>query len=362
MWLEKKYINLLSSQLRNFKQKNSNLWNCSCPMCGDSKTDSKRARMYIYYNGSFRVHCHNCAYSNVFNYFLKHINPTLHDEYIKERFNVKEKEPEKPKEVPVTAFVEPEPEIVVNEDEFMDKFKSLRTIDDLKMGRQLHSLHPAHLFLVNRFIPTDNFSELRWCENFKQFTHELLPDKYEEFNIDEERILIPLIQNNKLIGYQGRSIDPKNPLRYITIMFDKQATRFYGLDKVNFNKTYYVTEGPFDSMFVDNCIASCGGSILREIQKLNRVPKNAVIMYDNEPRNFEVIKNMKRAIDAGFSIVIWPGSVTEKDINDVIIKEITVNYNTLEFAKTYIQNIIQLNTYNALDADLALRSWARVRS
>ena len=36
MFIEQKYINDISSQLRNFKKKSNNLYNFSCPVCGDS--------------------------------------------------------------------------------------------------------------------------------------------------------------------------------------------------------------------------------------------------------------------------------------------------------------------------------------
>ena len=53
-------------------------------------------------------------------------------------------------------------------------------------------------------------------------------------------------------------------------------------DDVDSSKRVYVTEGPFDSMFVFNSVAMAGSDA--------NVPfDNAVMIYDNEPRSKEII-------------------------------------------------------------------------
>ena len=37
LWVDKKYLRLISSRFRNSKWKDDNLLNHSCPYCGDSK-------------------------------------------------------------------------------------------------------------------------------------------------------------------------------------------------------------------------------------------------------------------------------------------------------------------------------------
>jgi hypothetical protein len=41
--IDTKYIRLLSTRLRNFKQKKEGLYNFSCPICGDSKKNMTKA-------------------------------------------------------------------------------------------------------------------------------------------------------------------------------------------------------------------------------------------------------------------------------------------------------------------------------
>ena len=43
------------------------------------------------------------------------------------------------------------------------------------------------------------------------------------------------------------------------------------------------------------------------------------MIYDNEPRNKEIVREIGDAIDAGANVAIWPKSYQEKDINDMIL-------------------------------------------
>jgi hypothetical protein len=45
---DSKYVRLISSRLRNFKQKKDYLWNFSCPFCGDSQKNKTKARGYAF--------------------------------------------------------------------------------------------------------------------------------------------------------------------------------------------------------------------------------------------------------------------------------------------------------------------------
>ncbi len=54
LWVDKKYLRLISSRFRNSKWKDDNLLNHSCPYCGDSKKNEHKARGYHFvYKESF---------------------------------------------------------------------------------------------------------------------------------------------------------------------------------------------------------------------------------------------------------------------------------------------------------------------
>ena len=66
--LDRQFIDLIGRNLRNFKWKKDGLAVCSCPICGDSKRDKKKARGNFYLKrGKFFYKCHNCDYwSSIF--------------------------------------------------------------------------------------------------------------------------------------------------------------------------------------------------------------------------------------------------------------------------------------------------------
>ena len=159
----------------------------------------------------------------------------------------------------------------------------------------------------------------------------------------EPRIVIPLYYKKGLIGFQGRALGPSK-IKYITIILKDGAPKIYGFDQVQEDKPIYVTEGPFDSTFVQNSIALCGAD-----GDLDRWGiSNVVWIYDNEPRNSEIVGRIGNVIDKGESVVIWPTAVTEKDINDMVMSGLDV------------QSMIESNTYKGLQAKLKFNTWKRI--
>ena len=68
---------------------------------------------------------------------------------------------------------------------------------------------------------------------------------------------------------------------------------------------------------------------------------------DNEPRNEAICKILHNNIKEGHRVVIWPDSITEKDINDMVIANLDV------------EEIINYNTFQNLEAELKFRSWRK---
>ena len=75
-----------------------------------------------------------------------------------------------------------------------------------------------------------------------------------------------------------------------------------------------------------------------------------VFIFDNEPRNKQIIDRMYRVVEKDYELVIWPEGQEEKDINDMILQGKT---------KSQIQNIITENTYSGLSALTKLNSYKR---
>ncbi len=319
--IDSKFIGLVSSRLQRFKRVKSNLYNFRCPICGDSKKNKSKTRGYLYaVKANTNYKCHNCGASMSLNNFLKEIDPALHKQYTMEKFKSGHTG---------RNFVSDEPVFKFEAPKFRQKINLPRASEVPK----------AEGYLVARKLDPTKFY---YAERFKEFTNSI-KHTFDDTNYEEGRIIIPLYYKKNLIGFQGRSIDP-SPIKYITVMLDDDAPKIYGLDEIQTDKTVYVTEGPFDSTFICNSVAMCGA----DANVSNWGISNPVWIYDNEPRNREILSRIERTISDGERIVIWPDNIEDKDINDMVMSGLDV------------QSVIESNTYSGLQAKLKFTTWKKI--
>ena len=322
--VDSKFINLLSPRLQKFKRVKPNLYNFRCPICGDSQKNKSKTRGYLYsVKADVNFKCHNCGSSMTFSNFLKQLDPAIHKQYVFERFKDGKTGRGTVVEEPVFNFETPKFKQKVN----LPKATEDPAASGYLSGRQLDP---------NKFYFTEKFKE--WVNSIKP--------TFDDTRYDEPRIIIPLFYNQNLVGIQGRSLDFNNPksVKYITVMFNDDAPKIYGLDNIRSDAPVYVTEGPFDSTFIPNSIAMCGADA--DISKWGI--SNSVWIYDNEPRNREILSRIGKTIDAGEKVVIWPSNIIEKDINDMVVSGLDV------------QSVIESNTYSGLEAKLKFTTWKKI--
>ena len=320
-FVDVKYINLISLRLQKFKKIKNNLYNFRCPICGDSQRNKNKARGYLYQvknNTNFK--CHNCGLNISFNNFLKQVDVNTHKQYTFEKF----KEGSTGKN------------FVVQEPEFKFEVPKFRPKLDLPKASENPN---AKAYLEKRKLNSHKFY---YTEKFKEWTNSLKLT-FDSIVKDEPRIIIPLFYQDTLVGFQGRALGP-NKIKYITVMLNDDAPKIYGLDEIEKSKTVYITEGPFDSTFICNSIAMCGAD--GDVGKWGI--HNRVWIYDNEPRNTEIVRRIQSKIESGESVVIYPNSVIEKDINDMVLSGLDV------------QSMIESNTYSGLEAKLKFTTWKKI--
>ena len=320
--VDSKFITLVSSRLQKFKRVKADLYNCRCPICGDSQKHKNKARGYFYQvkvNTNYK--CHNCGVSLSLNNFLKQIDPVLHKQYTMEKFK---------DGFTGKNFVVDEPKLDFKKPVFKKKLDLPRAseVPVAKEYLQKRKLDPTKFYFAHKF---------------KEWTNKQKPT-FDTIHRDESRIIIPLYDTeHNLMGFQGRSLGP-NSVKYITIMINDDAPKIYGLDKINESKPIYIIEGPFDSTLVENSVAMCGSDI--DIRTFGW--SNYIWVYDNEPRNREIVNRISKTIDRGDKVIIWPNEITQKDINDMVL------------GGHDVLSVLESNVYSGLKAMIKFNKWKKI--
>jgi len=339
--IESKYIRLISSRLRNFKQKKDYLWNFSCPICGDSKKNLSKARGYVFQKGTnLFFNCHNCGVGTNLGNLIKHVDPSLHKEYVLERY--------KSGESGFSNFKSPSFDIPAPR---FDKVAKEKHFEHAEWVSKLPSGHFCLVYCTNRRFLSIMLDTLLFTPNYKKFCDALVPNHGKEITADA-RLVIPFYDKyNTLIGVSGRALENSDyKLRYVTLRTNESQDKLiYGMDRVNTNELVKIVEGPLDSMFLTNCVGS-GDSALIQTAKLIDA-ENKVLIFDNEPRNKEIVKLMEDAIKLGYDIVIWPDTIEQKDINEMVMSGISPDE---------IERIISSNTFTGLRAQMKFVSWKKI--
>jgi len=328
-YIDLKFINVLSSRLSKFKRKNDHLFNFRCPHCGDSQKNKTKARAYLYrVKNDMFFKCHNCGMGQNLANFIKFIDPKLHSEYTLERYKG-------------SAPATPEPKF----DFKPPVFKEVNIIEELPTIAELPNEHPAKKYIIKRKIPDKFFDILYYTDQFMSLVNKIKPDTFNNFKGEHPRLIIPFYDTTgNLFAFQGRAFGKEQP-KYLTIKLDETKQKVYGLERVNFQKHIYITEGPIDSLFMDNCLAAAGADLT-----LKTNPDNVTYIFDNEPRNKEIVKRMYKIIDNNYNLFIWPESIQSKDINDLITSGRLI---------PEVKSIISNNTYNKLSALTRLNTWKK---
>jgi transcription elongation factor Elf1 len=338
--IDLKFAGILSVRLERYTVKSQSPYkaNCRCPICGDSQKSKSKARGWILEKDNTALYyCHNCGASLSLRNFLKAVEPSLYNDYIIDMGVEKRKRTE------LTQPLTPLDTLIHKQPAFKKKDSPLHK---LKKISQLEFDNFVKKYVENRRIPVSKHYKLYYAPKFNQWVNTMLPGKLPRNN-DEPRIVLPFIDTKgNMFGFQGRALNASS-LRYITIMLDESMPKIFGLDTCDFSKRYYVVEGPIDSLFLSNSVAMAGadgnGSGLTNIE-------NGVFIFDNEPRNKEIVARMERCLDKGYKVFIWPKDILTNDVNDVILSGVS---------QPDFEVIIDNNTYNGLTGKLQLSYWRK---
>ena len=329
-YIDVKYIQMVSPRLTLFTKKKADLFNFRCPYCGDSQKRKNKARGYLFkIKNDFVYKCHNCGVGRTLSNFLRDQDTLLHDEYVMEKFKDSTSSTGK-------GSYTPNPKLNFSPPNFVKTDTGLEKISDLNI------FHEARKYLEQRGIKDLDY--FYYCPKFKEWTNQQ-KQTFDTLRQDHPRIIIPFKdKQGNLFGYQGRSLARNATLRYITIMLDEEQPKIFGLDRIDTNKSIYITEGPFDATFIKNSVAMAGSDI--DIRSFGW--SDYIWIFDNEPRNREIVNRISKVIDRGDKVVIWPNNIQQKDIND------------MSLGGHDVQKMVESNVYQKLEAKLKFNNWKKV--
>lgn len=326
---------VIGPRLPKFKKKSDKLYNCRCPICGDSSTNPNKARGYFYVQRNDLFYkCHNCSASKHFGTFLKEFDALSYKSYVMERYS--KGEPDKKAHTKVGKVIT-----------FVEPFSAARTFE--RLAQRLDTLpdtHNAVEYCVNRDIPKEKFP-LLYVIDVKSVL-ELAPRYEDRILKGAPRLALPFYNaKGDLTGLSLRTITDEEP-RYIIVRIDKNDIEplFFGANKIDKTKPVYIVEGAIDSLFLPNSIA-CNGVSFTKAEVLG-IPKDKLVcVIDNEPRNKEVCKVYEKCIAQGYKVVIWPQTILEKDVNEMV----TAGHDPL--------SVIKANIKSGLSAQAAYTQWRK---
>lgn len=343
--IDLKYTNLLSPYFERFTRKSDYLFNVRCPLCGDSETKKTKMRGYIYRKQQrLSYKCHNCHEGLWLGALIKKLAPELYKEYLLETFKENNPTAHRMHRLLTEPGFFDKPTTVTESMRFglvdQEIFQHAEKISDLPEA------HYCRQYVKDRRIPQKFWSKLYYVQSYPKFLLEIAPNHDKKIK-DEPRLVIPFYDPfGALLAVSGRALDD-SPLRYITIKVDQQANKLiFGLDRVDQSQVVYITEGPIDSLFLQNAVASGDANLILTAQQLSAA--QIVLVFDNEPRSHEICRQMEKAIKVGLTVVIWPEWIKEKDINAMVL------------SGHFVMQIIKDCAYSGLTALTHLTQWKKL--
>ena len=231
-----------------------------------------------------------------------------------------------------------------------EKFKKA---SDIKIDSiaDLPKKHYARVYIANRMIPKAFWKEIFYAEKYKDFIDSTFPDHGKDDIPNDPRIVLLYTTPDQTITHvTGRALELDNKIRYVTVKITDER-KVFGIHHVDPNEKVYVTEGQFDSMFLPNAVACGDANLFGLAEHLKKMKyKNLVLVFDNQPRNKEIVREVSKAISGEYNVVLLPYDSVSKDINEMVKAGMT---------KKEIKDLIDTHTFSGLQAHVKFTKWRK---
>lgn len=287
-------------------------YNFRCPICGDSRSNpNDRNGWVLFRDGHWQYHCFKgrCAYSKPFIEYLQEYNPTLHQSILFHAISTDQIGRKLDKE-----FTEEVSKKVLTGKDCFDDGELLPITHEHPLAKK------ALEYVINRKIP-----EIYWSKWFVAVEDSDFR-KYRggKGNRYKNSIIIPFY---KLGGqwdfFQSRDLTGQRSAKYLNAV--DVPHEYYRRAFVDLGRTFYLTEGPIDSTFIENGMAFVGVGKLRDFLKTDEFVKNkrnAVFFTDNYNVDAAGEKMRLSIVRNGYQHFDWnkiENNELYKDINDLVM-------------------------------------------
>ena len=326
------YENIYKITYNKFNQ----TYNGCCPICKEGDSWGKKKRFY-YIPKKELAYCHNCGYSkkplpfigDITNKPLQAIVNEIKEFDVDVLPNVKEEQ-----EVKKVVNTETLPRDCIN---LSDKAQLEFYKDNPVVTMALHCIKSRRLD--------------KGINSPKTF--------YLSLNdpVHKNRLVLPFYdENDRIIYYQTRGLinkDLHERPKYLSKMNTEKC--LYGIHNINPNiDSVFIFEGPIDSYFVENGLATCGITersnkifTARQKEQINRLNfYDKVYVLDNQYKDTAALNKSIILAENNEKVFIWPKELKRfKDFNDICTA------GNLDKIKP---EFILKNTYSGLKAKLLL--------
>jgi len=304
----------------------------ACPYCGDSHNDVHKKRGNLYWT-TLQYHCFNCGnHTDVYG--------LLKDHGIR----------------------------------FKDKIDSINVIEYIKLNKvavnEVKTMQYGIFQKILELAPTRD--ELKKKMKFIEIEpgdypwfylrDRLLQSKTENFLYspsDKRLVVLNLGPEDKIIGYQTRSLVKRKNSRYLTYDIEKiyeelgkeikaepeeitgmkKLSTLFGIMRVNFQEDVTIFEGPIDSLFMHNTLGLA--SVGRSTDELDEIPTVRYMFDNDEPGKKKMLEKLKK----NKRVFMWSKFIAEtnmniykkkiKDLNDLVMVSWESKSNCLSKVNNY---------------------------
>lgn len=342
-WFDKSWINRIQYSLDMFHWTSDNAANFRCPICGDSQKNKTKTRGYFYLKkDGWSMKCHNCGRACKFNTFMKLYYPHLYPEYRLERLREGRS---------LNIVHSPQKTQDITETQVETSWSNYQIPLSL-----LDQKHPQVQYCISRKIPSKQLDRIYFTENLDELvrlgfgiTDKYIRDGKSVIQSTAKIVFLITDGDGEIEGIQARSIGKKE---FITLMFDTNFPKIYGLGDNDPNKPTFVFEAAFCSLFIPNALALLGATAPKKLEEFVNKEK-VILVFDNECRSQDTVKRIESAIKDGYKIAFWPPGFPHKDLNDYMKDSFNPNLKEL-------MTSLSKETYSGVRALAKLSNWKRV--